>query len=185
MGKLQDGHGLRGTAGAACAVIHCGATRKGPGGDTPGMQVRSAAERDIPALMPLMRAYCDFYGSNPPDSGLDTMARALIAASDDQGMLLVAEDEAGKVIGFAAVSWKWSSLRGARIAVLEDLFVAPEARGKGAADALITECAARARANGAPVMSWLTAPDNHRAQAVYERVGGTSATFLEYELELR
>ncbi len=149
------------------------------------MQVRSAAERDIPALMPLMRAYCDFYESNPPDSGLDTMARALIAASDDQGMLLVAEDEAGKVIGFAAVSWKWSSLRGARIAVLEDLFVAPEARGKGAADALITECAARARANGAPVMSWLTAPDNHRAQAVYERVGGTSATFLEYELELR
>ena len=37
---------------------------------------------------------------------------------------------------------------------------------------------------GAPVLSWMTAPDNHRAQAVYERVGATGDTWLEYELEL-
>jgi GNAT superfamily N-acetyltransferase len=147
------------------------------------MEVRPATDRDIAALIPLMRGYCDFYESNPPDSGLVEMARALVAARDDQGMLLVAED-AGEVIGFAAVGWKWSSLRGARIAVLEDLFVSPEARGKGAAAALIDACAHRARANGAPVMTWLTAPDNHRAQAVYNRVGGSAETFLEYELEL-
>ena len=148
------------------------------------MQVRPATERDIPALIPLMRGYCEFYESNPPDAGLAEMARALIAAADDQGILLVAEGDELGVIGFAAVGWKWSSLRGARIAVLEDLFVAPEARGKGAADALIQACADRARANGAPVMTWLTAPDNHRAQAVYDRVGGHADTFLEYELEL-
>jgi len=148
------------------------------------MEIRPAAERDIPALTPLMRGYCEFYEANPPDSGLAEMARALIAAPDDQGILLVAQDDEGDPIGFAAVGWKWSSLRGARIAVLEDLFVAPKARGKGAADALIEACASRARANGAPVMTWLTAPDNHRAQAVYNRVGGKSDQFLEYELEL-
>jgi GNAT superfamily N-acetyltransferase len=148
------------------------------------MKIRSAVEGDIPALTPLMRGYCEFYEANPPDAGLDDMARALIALADGDGMLLVAEDGAGDVIGFAAVGWKWSSLRGARIAVLEDLFVAPEARGQGAADALITESASRARQNGAPVLTWLTAPDNHRAQKVYDRVGGNAATFLEYELEL-
>src|SRR3954464_8298667 len=148
------------------------------------MQIRPAVESDIPALMPLMRGYCDFYAASPSDAGLDEMARALIASTDDVGMLLVA-DEDGEAIGFAAVGWKWSSLRGARIAVLEDLFVAPEARGQGAADALIEACADRARENGAPVVSWLTAPDNHRAQAVYDRVGGKSDPFLEYELELR
>ena len=111
------------------------------------------------------------------------MARALIGTADDEGMLLVADD-GGEVIGFAAVGWKWSSLRGARIAVLEDLFVAPEARGRGAAGALIEAVAERARNNGAPAVTWLTAPDNHRAQAVYDRVGGTSEAFLEYELEL-
>jgi ribosomal protein S18 acetylase RimI-like enzyme len=148
------------------------------------MEVRSAVAEDVPVLLPLMRGYCEFYEASPTDEGLDEMAHALIALPDDQGMLLAAEDESGGVIGFAAIGWKWSSLRGARIAVLEDLFVAPEARGRGAADALIREGASRARDHGAPVMTWLTAPDNNRAQAVYDRLGGKSENFLEYELEL-
>ena len=96
----------------------------------------------------------------------------------------MAEAGDGTVAGFAACGWKWSSLRGARIVVLEDLFVAPEARGQGHADALIEACAARALELGAPVLTWLTAPDNLRAQAVYDRVGGKPHTFVEYELEL-
>jgi GNAT superfamily N-acetyltransferase len=147
------------------------------------IEVNPAVEAELPALLPLLRGYCDFYEAAPSDQGLIRMARALIAAPDGEGMLLVARD-GGTVIGFAAVGWKWSSLRAARIAVLEDLFVAPEARGRGAANALIKACAARARALGAPVMTWLTAPDNRRAQAVYERTGGRSAPFLEYELGL-
>src|SRR4051812_7159881 len=128
------------------------------------MQIRPAVESDIPALLPLMRGYCEFYEANPPDSGLDEMARALIASEDGQGMLLVA-DQDGEAIGFAAVGWKWSSLRGARIAVLEDLFVAPEARGQGAADALIEACAHRARGKGAPRGGWVTAAGKQRAPA--------------------
>ena len=151
---------------------------------TAGMEIDSATEADVDGLVPLMRGYCDFYKASPSDAGLIEMARALIATSDDQGMLLVARDDEGSPVGFAACGWKWSSLRGARIVVLEDLFVAPESRGQGAADALIAECAKRARSHGAPVVTWLTAPDNHRAQAVYNRAGATADTFLEYELEL-
>ena len=67
---------------------------------------------------------------------------------------------------------------------LDDLFVSPAARGKGIADALIEACADRCRERGMPVMQWLTAHDNHRAQAVYDRIGGTSEGFLEYELRV-
>ena len=148
------------------------------------MEIESATEDDLGALLPMMRAYCDFYRASPSDDGLVAMARALIAEPDADGMLLVARDGDGVAIGFATVCWKWSSLRAARIAVMEDLFVAPEARGQGAADALIRACADRAREHGAPVITWLTAPDNHRAQAVYDRAGATADTFLEYELEL-
>jgi GNAT superfamily N-acetyltransferase len=149
------------------------------------MTIDSATEGDLGALLPMMRAYCDFYGASPSDDGLIAMARALITGPDADGMLLVARDGDGVAIGFATVCWKWSSLRAARIAVMEDLFVAPEARGGGAADALIRACADRAHGLGAPVVTWLTAPDNHRAQAVYDRAGATADTFLEYELELR
>jgi GNAT superfamily N-acetyltransferase len=149
-----------------------------------GMEIDAATEGDLGTLLPMMRAYCDFYGASPSDDGLAAMATALIAGPDADGMLLVARDGDGDAIGFATVCWKWSSLRAARIAVMEDLFVAPEARGQGAADALIRACADRARELGAPVVTWLTAPDNHRAQAVYDRAGATADTFLEYELEL-
>jgi hypothetical protein len=34
------------------------------------------------------------------------------------------------------------------------------------------------------VLTWITAPDNRRAQAVYNRSGAAAGTWLEYELEL-
>ncbi|MGH2713825.1 MAG: GNAT family N-acetyltransferase [Thermoleophilaceae bacterium] len=149
------------------------------------MAIREAREDDLPALLPLMRAYCDFYEANPSDEGLERMARAAISAPEDEAFLLLATDEdPGDIVGFATCDWKWSSLRGARIVVLDDLFVAEAARGAGHAEALIQATAEVARRHGAPVVTWLTAPDNHRAQAVYNRVGGSSELFLEYQLEL-
>lgn len=131
-----------------------------------------------------MRGYCDFYGVSPPDEGLAEMARALIAGTDSEGMLLVARGEDGAPVGFAAVGWKWSSLRAARVAIMEDLFVEPSARGSGAGRGLIEACAERARTHGAPCLLWVTALDNHRAQSVYESVGAEGEHWLEYELEL-
>jgi GNAT superfamily N-acetyltransferase len=148
------------------------------------MEIDSATESDLSTVLPLMRAYCDFYEVSPSDEGLEAMARALIEAAEADGMLLVARDGDGTPIGFATVGWKWASTRWARIAVMEDLFVDPDARGQGAADALIRACADRARRHGAPVLTWITAPDNRRAQAVYNRSGAAAGTWLEYELEL-
>jgi GNAT superfamily N-acetyltransferase len=148
------------------------------------MTIDGATEADLDALLPLMRGYCDFYGASPTDEGLTEMARAQIASPDSEGMLLVARDGDGPPIGFAAVGWKWSSLRGARVAIMEDLFVDPGARRSGAGQALIEAVAERARSHGAPALLWETALDNKRAQSVYERVGATGEAWLEYELEL-
>jgi GNAT superfamily N-acetyltransferase len=147
--------------------------------------IRVARRSDVPAVMPLLRAYCEFYEASAPDEGLVRMAETLVAAPDDEGFLLVAEDaELGEIVGFSACGWKWSSLRAARIVVLEDLFVVERARGRGYADALIEATAEIARRHGAPAVTWLTAPDNRRAQTVYDRAGGQAAPFLEYTLEL-
>jgi GNAT superfamily N-acetyltransferase len=147
------------------------------------MAVRAATEADIEALAPLLRAYTDFYESDPSDAGLEAMARDVIAGPTERAFLLVATDD-GEVVGFALNQWKWSSLRGARIVVLDDLFVAESARGHGHADALIEATAEVARSHGAPAISWFTMPDNKRAHTVYDRVGGVPETLIEYELEL-
>ena len=148
------------------------------------MAIREATEADVDALLPLLRGYTDFYESDPTDEGLRSMARDVIAAAEDHAFLLVATGDGDKVVGFALNQWKWSSLRGARVVVMDDLFVAESARGEGHADALIEAVAEVARRHGAAVLSWFTMPDNKRAHTVYDRVGGTAETLHEYELEL-
>ena len=151
---------------------------------SPGVSVRPATEADFEELLPLVHAYAEFYESSPDAAGVERMCRALISDPDREGVLLAGCDADGRVVGFAAMAWKWSSLRGAKIGYLEDLFIDPPARGSGLADELIEACAEQARERGAPAVEWLTKPDNHRARAVYDRVGAEGEEFVEYTLEL-
>jgi GNAT superfamily N-acetyltransferase len=146
--------------------------------------IREATEADLPALMPLLRGYADFYECEPSDQGLEAMARDIIAGPEERAFILVATNDEDEVIGFALNQWKWSSLNGAKVVYLDDLFVAEPARGQGHADALIEATAEVGRRHGAAAVSWLTMPDNHRAHTVYDRVGGESEQLLEYQLSL-
>ena len=130
-----------------------------------------------------MRGYCDFYEVTPPDDALLAMARELIADPEREGLQLIARDDDGRALGFATIFWTWSTLSASRIGVMNDLFVAGDARGSGLADALIGECLDRCRARGATSLGWQTAKDNHRAQVVYDRVGGTRSEWLDYSLD--
>jgi GNAT superfamily N-acetyltransferase len=141
-------------------------------------------EEDLGDLLPLMRAYCDFYDVAPTDTALLTMSRALIADPEREGVQLIARDTPGSAIAFATVFWTWQTLSASRAAVMNDLFVAEHARGTGIAEALIAACGDEARAHGAPKLVWQTAKDNVRAQAVYDRVGGQRSEWLDYDLPL-
>ena len=66
---------------------------------------------------------------------------------------------------------------------VDDLFVAPEARGSGAAQALINGVADRGRERGWTVIRWITAEDNYRGRAVYDRVS-EKTRWLTYEIKL-
>ncbi len=147
-----------------------------------GIEIRPARTDEIEEMLPLIRAYCEFYETEPDDDGLRRMFETLIT-EPSQGAVFIARDD-GRAVAFATLDWKWSSLKAARLGYLEDLFVDPEARGRGIADALIQVCADRCRELGMTAMQWLTAPDNHRAQKVYNRAGADSGTYLEYDLEL-
>jgi GNAT superfamily N-acetyltransferase len=146
------------------------------------MTIATVREEDLPELLTLMRAYCDFYAVAPSDDALLAMSRALLADPACEGVQLLARADDGSAIGFATIFWSWSTTRAARIGVMNDLFVAPAGRGSGAADALIAACRERCHAQGAAALTWQTAPDNLRAQAVYDRVGGRRSQWLDYDL---
>jgi GNAT superfamily N-acetyltransferase len=144
--------------------------------------IERVTEAHLAALLPLMRAYCDFYESDPPDEALLAMSRALIADPEREGVQLIARNAEGDAIGFATIFWTWSTNAAARIGTMNDLYVAPAGRGSGMAEALIRACVDRCRERGAVRLEWQTALDNHRAQAVYERVGGKREQWLDYSL---
>ena len=150
----------------------------------PAMRVALVEAADFPELLPLMRGYCDFYGVAPSDDALLAMSRALLDDPDREGVQLLVRDGEGRAVGFATVFWTWSTLRAARIGVMNDLFVAADARGQGAAEALIAACVERCHARGAVRLGWQTALDNERAQALYDRVGGERSQWLDYGLEV-
>jgi GNAT superfamily N-acetyltransferase len=147
------------------------------------MRITVVGPADLPELLPLVRAYCDFYQVTPNDRALLELSQALLADPEREGLQLLARDDAGGIVGFATLFWTWQTLSAARVGVMNDLLVAAEARGGGVADLLIAACLERCREHGATQLVWQTARDNRRAQAVYERIGATREDrWLDYWL---
>ena len=146
--------------------------------------IERVGAHDLADLMPLMRSYCDFYEVTPIDEDLLALAHALVEDPEHEGVQLLARDsESGRAVAFATIFWTWSTTDGGRLAVMNDLFVSESARGSGLADALIDRCRHEATAHGARRLAWQTAPDNLRAQAVYDRVGAHREQWVDYWLD--
>lgn len=139
----------------------------------------TAADHD--EWLALWQAYIEFYESEVPGAVTEaTFARIL---DDDVIHGAIARDAAGRAIGI--VHWlthaaTWTS---GFYCYLEDLFVAPEARGSGAGRALIAHVRAWAEGAGASKVYWLTAHDNATARTLYDKVA-VSTGFVHYEIEL-
>jgi len=97
---------------------------------------------------------------------------------------LVAESRAsatrGQVVGFATLLEHPGTWSIAPVGYLEDLFVAPEARRQGVADALMRASAETGRQVGWSKLYWRTDRANIGAQALYDRLGKRT-TWLVYD----
>ena len=148
------------------------------------MSIERVAEPDLGELLPLMRGYCDFYEVSPSDDALVALARALIADPEREGVQLLARDE-GRAVGFATIFWSWATTSAERIGVMNDLYVAREARGSGVAEVLIEACRKECATRGAGQLTWQTAPDNAAAMKVYDRIGATREQWVNYWLPVK
>jgi GNAT superfamily N-acetyltransferase len=77
----------------------------------------------------------------------------------------------GEPIGFALWFYNLSTFEGRHGVYLEDLYVRPHARGKGAGRALMRALAQRCQREGLPRLEWAVLDWNAEAIAVYDRLG--------------
>jgi GNAT superfamily N-acetyltransferase len=147
------------------------------------LQTAPVEAAEFERLLPLIAAYQRFYEVEEIDEERNrAFFRRFLAPSDD-GMLLGAHD-AGELVGYACLYWHFSSTRAVETVLMNDLFVAESARGRGVGRAMIKASAAVARERGAAQLEWATAPDNLTAQRLYDSTGAARSEWVEYELGL-
>ncbi len=146
------------------------------------ISVRAVEAGDQAAWLRLYAGYADFYKVAQTDAMRATVWGWLQdPACEVEG--LVAVDAAGQVIGIAHFRAFRRPLSASVGGFLDDLFVDPDARGSGAAQALIGGIEAIGRARGWSVIRWITAADNARARAVYDRLA-MATPWVTYDIKL-
>ena len=121
---------------------------------------------------PLFDAYRQFYKK---PSNLDS-ARTFLSErlKNSESVLFLAYLNSGSSalpVGLVHLYPTFASLALRKQWILSDLFVAPEARGRGVGEALMNRARKLAQETGADSLILETAKDNHTAQKLYERLG--------------
>lgn len=148
--------------------------------------VRPLSTEDRAAWQPLWDGYLRFYRAEPTPAWSDATFAALTGSRTDlTGLLAVSEDlsEGGsgaRAVGLAHLVFHASTWSTQPKCYLNDLFVAPSARGSGAARALIEATYATARAHGCADVYWHTQEYNHAARSLYDGVAALTS-FRVYE----
>jgi GNAT superfamily N-acetyltransferase len=143
--------------------------------------IRPLEPSDKAAWETLFQGYATFYAVEQTPQ-MREMVWGWLNDPDHGSNCLVAE-QGGKLIGFTHYRPFVSTLRAISNGFLDDLFVDPNARGSGAAQALIDAVSAVGREKGWGVIRWITAEDNYRARGVYDRVA-TRTPWVTYDIKL-
>ena len=132
--------------------------------------IRQAETADLEQLIPLCIDYC-IADEHTVDESLIRAGVSGLLASADRGFVLVACDESGTLIGYAAVSSGWSIEIGGPDFVLDELFVRDQSRGIGSD--LVAAVETHCRSLGVKRIFLETERPNERARLLYSRLGFT------------
>jgi ribosomal protein S18 acetylase RimI-like enzyme len=147
--------------------------------------IQQAVLADLELLAPLFDGYRQFYGAAPDPKA----ARHFLFERFEhhESVIFLATDPRDRSIGlgFTQLYPIFSSVSMQRFFLLNDLFVAPQARGGGVGLGLLQAAEAFARASKAKGLMLQTDIDNTGAQALYIRAGWRlDRQFINFERDL-
>ena len=147
------------------------------------MVIERASPADIPALAGLLSLLFAQEVEFTPDPAAQREGLSKIIGNPELGAVLVAR-AGGAIKGMANLLFTVSTALGDRVALLEDMIVAPQARGRGLGTALMIEAISLARRRGCRRITLLTDGDNEAAHRFYARHGFVASQMVPFRLVL-
>jgi GNAT superfamily N-acetyltransferase len=132
--------------------------------------IRPATAADVPAIADLIRGLARYEKLEQDVTMTEELLAKNLFGPKPFAETLIAQ-EAAAPIGFALFFHNFSTFLAKPGIYLEDLFVAPEHRGRGIGRALLKELARIAVERGCGRLEWSVLDWNRDAIAFYERLG--------------
>ena len=148
---------------------------------TPAMTIRDCAAADEADWRRLWAGYLAFYGEDLAESVTAATWRRILDPASPVFARLAQRD--GTVVGMTVNVLHEGTWTAAPICYLEDLFVAPEARGAGLGRALIADLIELGKMRGWSRLTWHTQTGNAQARRLYDRFVAADE-FCRYRLVL-
>ena len=145
------------------------------------METRRAALSDLDFVVDLFDAYRQWYHQRSDKVAAFNFLRDRIQNNESAIFLAIHN---GRAVGFTQLYPIFSSVGLGRAWLLNDMYVAPEARKQGVATSLLNAARAFAKAENARWLLLETDNTNYAAQQLYEKNGWKKKTQFFYELPL-
>ena len=147
-------------------------------------EINLATVSDTPALSALLSILFTQEAEFQPDTVAQQRGLNAILSDPALGEILVARQN-GQIVGMVNVLYSISTALGARVALLEDMVVAPAMRGSGLGSQLIAAAIKHAKQRGCLRITLLTDADNYAAQAFYQKQGFEKSSMIPLRCNLQ
>jgi len=137
------------------------------------VNVRTATRDDAPLILAFIRELAAYEKLAEEVVATEATLAATLFGPRPYAFVLIAEVD-GIAAGFALFFHNYSTFLGRPGIFLEDLFVRPDARGRGAGRALISRLAAIAVERGCGRLEWAVLDWNESAIGFYRKLGATA-----------
>ena len=136
-------------------------------------------KHNIDEVLPLIRLYQEFYNCRNIDEARNREHFRQFGLTSEMGCQFLYRLD-GSPVAFATIYFTFSSTLPGKVGLMNDLFTSEACRGKGIGKQLIAHCLDYAKSQGALRIQWFTAPDNLRAQRLYDSLPANKSEWLYY-----
>ena len=147
------------------------------------MEITKASVSDIPDLCRLLDILFSQEVEFSPDQSAQIKGLSQIIENPEIGHIIVAKENEN-IIGMVNVLFTVSTALGGRVAIFEDMVVAPDARSAGVGSQLLEGAIQSAKLSYCKRVTLLTDRENTSAQRFYAKHGFSQSTMIPLRLPL-